>query len=65
MGWAARANPTNTPQGRHEAQLRRVLAMFPDRSTYEQWLVKSQMDDAHRAHLEQFLPARLRAQGAV
>lgn len=66
MGWAARANPMNgTRRDRREEELRRVLALFPDRSAYEQWLVKSQIDDTGRAHLEHFLPAALRVQGTV
>lgn len=59
MGWAARADKT----GRVERELRQILALFPDRSTYEQWLTA--VTDRQRAHLEQFLPDRLKAQGTV
>lgn len=48
-----------------EHKLRLMLDLFPDRTTYEQWLTAREVDDAHRAHLEQFLPARLQAQEAV
>lgn len=48
-----------------EHKLRLMLDLFPDRTTYEQWLTARKVDDAHRAHLEQFLPARLQAQEAV
>ena len=54
-----------TRRDRREEELRRVLALFPDRSAFEQWCVKSRIDDAHRAHLERFLPAALRVQGTV
>lgn len=63
MGWQARVN--GTPQARADRQLRRLLALFPDRATYEQWLSARQVDDGKRAHMEQFLPAHLKAQGTV
>ena len=64
MGYAQRLNPRKPDTG-PERQLRRVLALFPDRSTYEQWLTARSVDDAHRAHMERFLPAHLRVQGSV
>jgi uncharacterized NAD(P)/FAD-binding protein YdhS len=56
MGYAERANPRNTRQGR---EIMAMLALFPDRTTYEQWLTAREVADDVRAHLEQFLPARL------
>lgn len=64
-GWAEGAKHQRTLRLRREDELRRVLALFPDRAAYEAWITKSQIDDAHRAHLERFLPASLRAQGTV
>ena len=52
-------------RARREEELRRILALFPDLSTYEHWVTKSQIDDEHRAHLEAYLPAHLRVQGTV
>lgn len=64
MGWAARANPsTREPQA--VRRLRRLLALFPDRATYERWLTARGVPEANRAHMEQFLPAHLTEQGSV
>ena len=63
MGREARANAT--PQARVERDLRRALALFPDRQTYEQWLEARQVPEPHRTHMEQFLPDALKAQGTV
>lgn len=63
MGWAARANAT--PQARAERDLRRALALFPDRQTYEQWLAARSVPDDHRAYMERYLPDALKAQGTV
>lgn len=69
MGWAQRTNPNTSTEGKRrrtaEATLRAVLAAFPNRATYEQWLTARQVPDEYRAHMEQFLPAHLQAQGAV
>lgn len=67
MGYAARANAMNSrdPRTKRDEELRRLLNLFADRSTYEQWCTKSQIDDEHRAAMEAYLPARLQAQGAV
>lgn len=69
MGWASRVNPHTRPDQRRrlqaEAELRAALALFADRATYETWLTARGYDDAHRAHLERFLPASLQAQGTV
>ena len=64
MGWAQRANP-RTPDTCVERQLRRMLALFPDRQTYEQWLDARVVSDQQRAHLERYLPDPLKAQGSV
>ena len=63
MGREARLN--RTPQARADRTLRRMLAFFPDRATYEQWLAARRVSDAHRVHMEQFLPAHLKPQGSV
>ena len=67
MGYAARANPKCTVETRArfmaEANLRTVLALFPDRSTFEQWVEARQLTDEQRAHLESYLPPALQAQG--
>ena len=69
MGWAQRANPLATPKMQRqrtvERNLRAMLSLFPDRETYEHWLTAREIDDAHRAHLEAFLPDHLKAQGTV
>lgn len=67
MGWAQRCNPmlSADPRVREAETLRRLLNHFADRASYEAWLTKSQVTDAHRAALEAYLPARLQAQGAV
>ena len=65
MGWAERINHTRNSRERQEAELRHVLAQFPDRAAYERWLTTSQLDDVHRAHLEHYLPAHLLVQGTV
>lgn len=69
MGYAARRNPNTQPEAKRrrtaEATLRAVLAAFPDRATYEQWLTARQVPEAHRAHMESRLPAHLQAQGTV
>lgn len=69
MGWAERANPGATRQAKRqrtiERNIRWTLSLFPDRETYEHWLSARAIDDAHRAHLEVFLPDHLKAQGSV
>lgn len=69
MGYAARLNPNTTAEAKRrrtaEATLRAVLAAFPDRATYEQWLTARQVPDEYRAHMESRLPPHLQAQGAV
>ena len=64
MGYSQRGKQRKGRE-RREDELRRLLGQFPDRSTYERWVAQSRIDDAHRAHLEAYLPAQLRAQGAV
>lgn len=64
MGYAQRANPQK-PDTAAQAQMRRVLALFPDRATYEQWLTAREVPDEHRAHMESFLPEHLQAKGTV
>lgn len=63
MGREARLHAT--PEARAERKLRRVLALFPDRATYEQWVTARSVPDAYRAHMESCLPAHLKAQGSV
>lgn len=67
MGWAQRANPAATSKAKQrrttEARLRSMLALFPDRATFEQWATT--VPDDLRAHLEQFLPAHLRQEEAA
>lgn len=69
MGWAERINPNTLPEMRRrltlEHGMRAMLALFPDRTTYEQWLGSRAVTDEQRAHLEQFLPARLQQEGTV
>lgn len=47
-----------------DVQLTRLLEQFPDRAAYEAWLAKVNHPQL-AAHLEQFLPPALRAQGTV
>lgn len=42
-----------------------MLALFPNRETYEQWLTAREVPGDVCQHLEQFLPARLQTQGTV
>lgn len=66
MGYAARANHNPvTRESRETRQLRRLLSLFSNRGTYEQWLTARSVDEVHRAHMEQLLPAHLKAQGSV
>lgn len=69
MGYASRVNPNTTDEAQRrltaEADMRAVLALFPDRATYEQWLTAREVPEQHRAHMEQFLPAALRAVTSV
>lgn len=64
MGWAARANPRRRDT-LMTAEVRRTLALFPDRATYERWLATQDPPEEVRAHLETLLPSRLQAQGHV
>lgn len=63
MGREARIN--QHPDVQAQRTLRRLLMLFPDRATYEQWLTARAVDDKRRAHMEQFLPTHLKAQGSV
>lgn len=63
MGYMERFKAS--PQQRAERRLRNLLALFPDRATYEQWLTARNVGDEERAHMERFLPAQLRPQGTV
>lgn len=63
MGYMERYN--KHPQVQAERALQRILDMFPDRDTFEQWATAKGLSDEHRAHLESRLPARLQAQGTV
>lgn len=54
-----------SPRERANQELRAMLALFPDRATYEQWLTAREIDADARAHMEGFLPERLRAHGQV
>lgn len=69
MGYEARANPNCRAEGRGrraaESNLRQVLAMFPDRQTFEEWATNCNLTDELRAHLEQYLPPGLQAEGTV
>ena len=64
MGYAQRANPRQ-PDTASERKLRRMLALFPDRATYEAWIEARSVDESHRAHMERYLPDALKAQGTV
>lgn len=64
MGYAARLNP-RTREDAADRRLRRLLALFPDRATYERWLSERNVNDAKRAHMEHFLPDALKAHGTV
>lgn len=48
-----------------EDALREMLALFPDRTTFEEWATARGVTDEQRAHMEQFLPKALQAQGTV
>lgn len=63
MGWQARIN--QHPDVQAQRTMRRILMLFPDRATYEQWLTARNVSEAHRAHMEQFLPEHLKVQGSV
>lgn len=69
MGYAARTNGFSR-QGKplpdqDAVSLRRMLNLFPDRTTFEQWVTGKQFDRAIVAHLEAHLPPRLQQQGTV
>lgn len=69
MGWAQRINPGATPKAKqrrtNDARLRAMLALFPDRATFEQWVTAKAVPDDLRAHLESFLPAHLQQEEAA
>jgi hypothetical protein len=64
MGYASRLNP-RAQESTVERRLRRMLALFADRQTYEQWLAARGVSDQQRAHLERYLQQALQAHGSV
>lgn len=63
MGRLSRLNPHTTPEAQRqltaEAHIRKLLALFPDRSTFEQWATAKALPDNVRAHMERHLPPHL------
>ncbi len=63
MGRLSRLNPRTEPavqqQLTAEATLTKLLALFPDRATFEQWAEARQVPPEARAHMEKHLPAHL------
>ncbi len=62
MGREARL-PRSVPPPKDE--LRALLALFPDRATYEQWLTARAVSPELTAHMELLLPPRLQVSGTV